>query len=411
MGGELPALDALCSLTTLIGGQELIPFALRPYASKGSTMRMSKGALLLAALTLLVLASPASAAVSSAPDSTPQTDGIVFSVLPVGDRIYIGGDFTHVDGVPRDRLAAIDATTGKLTDWNPGANKRVAALAASSDGTRIYAGGDFTAISGVSRNRLAALQASTGAPDTNFKAEANSTVRAIAVSGDRAYLGGSFTTVNGQSRTRLARVNATTGALASTWTPTADNHVRTLALSPDGARLYAGGDFLAVSGQSRSRLAALSPTSGAVDTWRPRIATNGTVFGLAVAGSRVYTAEGGPGGAAASYDAGTGNRTWMLSGDGDGQAVTVLGTKVYIGGHFINFAGQRRPFFAAADAATGGLDSLWTPSGGGATLSTAYTTGVWSLAPDGSRGRLYAGTNFAKVNGESHAGFVQFSSL
>lgn len=342
------------------------------------------------------------------PDVTPQTNGVVFSVLPVGDRVYIGGDFTEVDGVPRNRLASIDAATGKLTGWNPGANGRVAALAASSDGARIYAGGDFTSVGGVTRNRAAAVDATTGAVG-GWKANANSTVRALAVAGNRIYLGGSFTTVNGQGRARLAQVDGTTGVLASGWTPTADNHVRALTFSPDGSRLYAAGDFSAVSGQSRSRLAALNPTSGAVDSWRTRDATNGTVFAVAVTSSRVYSAEGGPGGAAASYDAGTGVRAWKLSGNGDGQAITLLGGKAYIGGHFTDFSGQRRPFFAAADAAGGALDSQWTPGGGGEKLSSAYTTGVWALVPDKLRNRIYAGTNFSTISGRTQRGFVQFS--
>lgn len=125
--------------------------------------------------------------------------------------------------------------------------------------------------------------------------------------------------------------------------------------------------------------------------------------------SRVYSADGGPRGAAEAYDATTGARAWQLRGDGNGQAIMLLGTKVFVGGHFINFAGQRRPFFAAADAATGALDSQWPPSGGGGKLSEVPSTGVWDLSPDESRGRLYAGTNFSTVNGQPHAGFVQFS--
>jgi hypothetical protein len=88
----------------------------------------------------------------------------------------------------------------------------------------------------------------------------------------------------------------------------------------------------------------------------------------------------------------------------------MMGTEVYVGGHFVNFAGQRRAFFAAADAATGALDSRWAPSGGGGKLSEVPSTGVWDLVPDTARGRLYAGTNFATVNGQPHAGFVQFAS-
>ena len=365
---------------------------------------------LLAALSLFVAAPPASAAeVRDVPDVTPQTDGVVFAVLPVGDRIYIAGDFTQVDGVPRNRLAAIDAATGNLTSWNPNANGRVMALAASPDGTRIYAGGGFTTIGGASYSRLVSLSAATGAVNTQFKIGIGSTVRAIAVSGNRVYIGGDFTSVKGQPRSRLALLDGTTAALDPNWAPAADARVKALTFSPDGGRLYAGGDFTSVSGQSRNRLAALDPDTGAVDAWRTLVNPNGSVFAIAVSGSRVYSAEGGAGGAASSYDSGTGARAWRLRGDGDGQAITVMGSTVYIGGHFLAFDGQQRPFFAAANATTGALDS-WTPgSAGGGVLSSAYTTGVWALAADASRTRIYAGTNFRQVSGRTQAGFVQFS--
>jgi Bacterial Ig-like domain/Domain of unknown function (DUF5122) beta-propeller len=363
-------------------------------------------------LTLLA-ASPVLAEVSDEPDNAPQTDGIVFSVLPVGNRIYIGGEFTHVDGVPRDRLAAINATTGELTDWNPGANKKVFALASSPDGTRIYAGGAFSTVGGITRNSVVALDATTGAVDAGFNAgRLDATVRAVAVLGERLYLGGDFTTVQGQSRTRLALVNGTTGALDPNWAPAASDIVRALVASPDGNRIYAGGRFTSISGESRLRLAALDPASnGAPLSWRTLVNPNGPIIDLAVSGGQVYAAAGGVAGAAESYDAGTGARAWQLKGDGDFQAITVTGGKAYIGGHFLKLGGQERRFFAAADALTGALDSQWTPSGSGVKLSEPTSTGVWDLQPDESRGRLYAGTNFSKVNGQPHAGFVQFSSL
>ena len=81
----------------------------------------------------------------AAPD-TLQVDGRVNAILVVGDRVYLGGDFTHVNGVRRNYLAAMDASTGQLSDWNPNANGSVRALSLSPDGTRIYAGGGFTSI-------------------------------------------------------------------------------------------------------------------------------------------------------------------------------------------------------------------------------------------------------------------------
>jgi hypothetical protein len=166
-------------------------------------------------ITLLAVGGVALAAPGSVPDAgTAQVDGRVWAILRLGDRVDLGGDFTHVNGAARNRLAAVNATTGALTGWNPKANGSVRTLAASPDGARLYAGGDFTSVGGTSRGRLAALDAATGALDTAWKpGTANATVRSIAVSGNRVYLGGTFTSLKGRSRTRLALVDGTTGAL------------------------------------------------------------------------------------------------------------------------------------------------------------------------------------------------------
>jgi hypothetical protein len=53
---------------------------------------------------ILLFAAPVSAALISTPDSgTVQTNGRVWSILVLGDRIYLGGEFTTVNGVPRSR--------------------------------------------------------------------------------------------------------------------------------------------------------------------------------------------------------------------------------------------------------------------------------------------------------------------
>jgi len=84
---------------------------------------MRKTILLLASMALAVLLGSGvalAAALSSQPDAgTAQTNGQVRAILGVGDKIYIGGTFTSVAGEPRSRLAAIDASTGRLTGWAP----------------------------------------------------------------------------------------------------------------------------------------------------------------------------------------------------------------------------------------------------------------------------------------------------
>jgi hypothetical protein len=370
---------------------------------------MRRTILLLAVMALATLLASgavlAATSVSGVPDEgTVQTDGRVSAVLVSGGRVYLGGSFTHVNGAERNRLAAVDAETGELTGWDPNASGSVRSLALSADGTRVYAGGTFTGIGGAYRGRLAAVDAATGALDPAFKpGTANSTVRAIAVSGNRVYLGGDFTTVKGASRGRLALVDGTTGALDPNWAPSADAAVLALGASPDGARVYAGGAFTAIDGRSVRHLAALGAGTGAPDVaWEKPTKPNGKVYDLEQSGGLLYTGEGGLGGAASAYDAATGERAWRVEGDGDVQAVTVMGGEVYLGGHFVALGGQDRRFFAAADAATGALDP-WNPRGGGTGL------GVWSLGADPLRTRVHAGGDFTSVSGVTHGRFARFS--
>ena len=369
----------------------------------------------------LALPSPAWAAPSASPDAgTAQVDGRVSAILPLGDRVYLGGEFTSVNGVPRDRLAAVDATTGRLLDWAPRADGRVTALAASPDGSRVYASGSFTRINGLSRWRLASLDAATGALDPNWRPRADSGVHALAVSGNRLYVGGSFATIDGQARSRLALLDRTTGALDPNWKPSANGTVQALARSADGGRVYAGGDFTSISGQPRPYLASLDAVgSGALDGAFAPPNPNGKVFDLAVSGGQIYTAEGGPGGATASYDAATGARAWQQIADGDSQAIAVADGKVYVAGHFEAICGPEgatsingttvcitataRYAFSAFDPATGALDSQWAPK--------AQPVGVnaWELASDARRGRIYTGGDFTGVSGRVHHRFAQFS--
>jgi hypothetical protein len=356
-----------------------------------------------AILGLLIVASVALAVPSSVPDDSVQTNGRVSAILTVGNMIYIAGDFTSVDGEPRNRFAAIDATSGALTNWSPSANRRVQALALSPDGTRIYAGGNFSSINGISRSRLVALDPVTGAVDTTWNptTDGTGTVYAISVVGNRVYLGGSFTSVNGQSRSRLAMVDSATGALDSRWVPRASDRVRAVVPSQDGTRIYVGGSFGSISGLSRPRLGAVDPLTGSVQSWRPSQTPNGLVYNLVEFNGRVYTAEDGTGGAVAAYTTTTGSRTWRHLGDGDVQAVAMLGDRLYVGGHFGQLGRQSRRHFAALVPATGAFTD-WAPKGSGG-------AGVWSLVGDPSRARLYAGGDFTSISGQAQQGFAQFS--
>ena len=114
--------------------------------------------------------SPAQALQGTVPGVTSsswQTNGTVRALASAQGVLYVGGEFTSVrpPGAPlgsgevsRQRLAAFNASTGALiTSFNHTFNGNVRALAASPDGSTMYVGGDFTQVDGVTRNRVAAF--------------------------------------------------------------------------------------------------------------------------------------------------------------------------------------------------------------------------------------------------------------
>jgi outer membrane protein assembly factor BamB len=343
------------------------------------------------------------ATLSNTSDPVPQTNGRVNTIAVSGDTIYIGGSFTEVItqngvAVARSRLAAINANTGKLTDWAPQVNRPVSALAVN--GARVYAGGVFTRADGERHNYVALIDAATGEVDHSFDAGTDLPVRALAASGGLLYLGGEFGTVNGEVRSRLARVDGITGELDPNWKPAANGAVRTLELSPDSGRLYAGGEFTTISGKTRRNLAALVASTGDLDTTWLRDYPGRPVYDVAASGTRLYVAGGGTGGEAAAFDASTGALLWSLKGDGDFQAVAYLDGQVYFGGHFrVLDDGTRRKRLLAVAANTGDL-SAWNPKA---------DRGVWALVADALNMRTYAGGDFTKISGQPREGFAQFS--
>lgn len=357
------------------------------------------------ATAAVIAAGPAPVrAVSASPAKAPLFNGSVYAIAYRGSTVYVGGSFTSVGwggrSYNRQRLAAFDASSGALLSWSPAADATVRALAVS--GSSVYAGGDFHRVSGWRRDALARIDATSGAVGS-FSHSVAGAPYALAAGSGRLYVGGSFTSIDGTPRRNLAAFSLTGGGLDRNWRAGADDSVHALALS--GARVYAGGAFHKINEVAGTlRIAALSSTSGGVfNAFRPGAPAQ--VNALATDHNGVYAATGGQGGKVLAY-AGGGAVRWMRTFDGDTVAVATLGGTVYVGGHFdraclTNRNGSQgactdgavnRVKLAAIDT-RGGL-TPWAPQANG-------VIGVRALAVDLPRSTIAAGGDFTTINGQN----------
>ncbi len=239
------------------------------------------GVVLAAAPSVAGASSALGGVVSANPaDLTPNVaSGAVYKFVQVGGVLYAGGSFGSVStaaGVTpggtftRTNIVAFNPTTGVISSFAPNVNGPVWALA--TDGTSLYVGGEFSSVNGAARQGLAKFSLATGDLDTTFNANFSSgAVYDAAVVGGRLVVGGTF-------GKRLAALNLASGAdtgyisLAISGR-VADNSgptkVYRFALNPAATRLVAIGNFTSVKGQSRSRafMADLGTTSATLDAW------------------------------------------------------------------------------------------------------------------------------------------------
>jgi hypothetical protein len=134
---------------------------------------------------------PGTAATVSA-DGLPtwQINGVVWSQAVVGNTVYATGSFTKARpaGVAAGGAGEIDAlnvfaydiTTGNPVAFSHSLNAQGLAVAASPDGSRIYIGGDFTSVDGLPRGHVAAFDTATGALVASFAPNVSNEVRALA---------------------------------------------------------------------------------------------------------------------------------------------------------------------------------------------------------------------------------------
>ena len=242
-----------------------------------------------------------SGVVTATPLPTAQINGVVWSQAVVGTTVYAGGNFTKArpagaaagtQEVARTYLMAYDLTTGVMTGFAPVLNGQVKSVVASPDGSRIYVGGDFTTVNGGSRSRIAAFNTSDGSLVTGFLAAADYTVNAIAATNSTVYIGGDFNNARGVARKKLAAFSAANGDLLG-WAPAADRKVNALVMTPDQTKVVIGGAFTNLNGAAAYGSAMVDAATGASRTWKANslirdYGDKSAILGLSTDGTTIY---------------------------------------------------------------------------------------------------------------------------
>lgn len=339
----------------------------------------------LLALLLGAILSGSSRAQNAADGFNPDVNGTVRAIAFTADgRCLIGGDFTSVGGVSRNRLARILPDGSVDPDFNPGANGAVNTIAVQSDG-RILAGGQFTTAGGLSRTGLVRLNAN-GSVDESFSPVATGgAVLALAVQADgRILTGGQFTALAGLAQPALGRLNPD-GSADPDFAATLDGSVKSLTVLRDG-NIVAAGTFTTSGGAATNGLVRLRP-DGATDFRYPTDT-----------GAQVHAVGAWPDGSVtAAMTIGSLNRVCIFPLAGPQQSFPITGTvhslavqgdgMVMAGGNFTAAAGQPRSNLFRYSR-TGNLDAL-------ATLAAGEVHCI-AIQQDG---KIAAGGNFTTIGG------------
>lgn len=229
---------------------------------------------------------------------TWQINGVVWSQVVVKNTVYVTGQFTKArppgvaaggaGEITANNIFAYDITTGnRVSSFSHSLNAQGRSVAASPDGTKLYVGGDFTTVDGQARGRIAQFDLPGGALNTTFKPSLNSGVRALATAGSTVYAGGSFTAIGGTSRTRLAAFNS--GGTLQSWAPKVDDgQVWSMVVAPDASRVIVGGSFTTLNGGKPALgMGSISTTTtAALMPWAANTVIKNSTSGAAITSLR-----------------------------------------------------------------------------------------------------------------------------
>ncbi len=180
-------------------------------------------------------------------------NGEINDIVGFKNKLYIGGDFTAVNGFTRNYSASIDLETGVVTSWNPYLDEEVESLAVA--GNTVYIGGWFTRANGEERIAFAAFDDQSNIP-TDLSIDITNSdwpvIYKILPHGEDLFIGGDFIY---EDKENLLLLDPVTG-IVSDWSPNPIGGYGVYELEADQNRLYVGGDFNSVNASNINYIVA-----------------------------------------------------------------------------------------------------------------------------------------------------------
>ena len=271
-----------------------------------------------------------------------------------------------------NNLAMVDLSTGAaVTSFHPAVleqnftpTKKALVRSLALVGNTLYVGGQFTSINGQSHYNIAAMDLDptllTGSVDSTFNAtvgvpgasnENTFFVYSIVPGTGGLFIGGAFTRVNGKAgHQKVAKLNWDGSVNTAFKAGAINGAVRAITWSSDGQTLFVAGAFSTFGGAAHQSIVRISPTTGALDAWQipagqvpiggPSAPHYGMIcWSLVATSTRLFAGCG----ETPNYDAAfrldngnSGDRTWLFGTSGNDQAIALSqdGQSLYFGGHF-----------------------------------------------------------------------------
>ncbi|MCW7493495.1 hypothetical protein ND861_12675 [Leptospira sp. 2 VSF19] len=277
-------------------------------------------------------------------------------------KIILGGEFT-MTGVPTGSASMVDPITGAVIPNRSCPHLKVKGLTnvAISDGSGgFYIGGDFTHVQGIKRSQIAHILPGCQL-DPNFVPVEDPTrnITALSLLGDNLYVGGMFSGWGSGSQINIASINRITGHLNPGFlSPSYDNSV--FDIVTDGSALYVGGHFQSIGGNPRYGLVKLSPITGAIDSsFTGQAPAGGQVndlhLGTDHTGSNVLYIVGPFTGQAMSFYLNGTQTSWAPNPNMEVYKINQFENTIYLGGEFTTIGVSPSNYLVGVDNQLGAI--------------------------------------------------------